>query len=144
MGRTVSNDPLQRFRFKVEVNSVEFGCKTISGLEKEVEVVEYREGGYKMTHKLPGIPKTGVLTIEKAAFQNMGLYAMIKDTIEQDDFRFSCTIIEQDRLGQAKRQWILEECFVSKITAPELDAESSEVSIEQIEVQYEDMHVEVL
>lgn len=144
MGRTISNDPLQRFRFKVEINSVEFGCKTVQGLEKELEVSTYREGGYKNTHKLPGIASTGTLTLEKGAFANIDMYNMVKSALEDEDFRVPITIVEQDRHGNGIRQWSLEECWGSKFSVPELDAESSEVSSESIEIQYEDIIGELL
>jgi phage tail-like protein len=144
MGRTMSNDPLQRFRFKVEINSVEFGAKTVQGLEKELETTTYREGGYTVTHKLPGIATTGTLTIEKGAFYNIDMYEMVKSALEDDEFRVPITIIEHDRHGNGIRQWELTECWASKFSVPELDAESSEVSTDSIEIQYEDIIGSVL
>ena len=139
MARTVANDPQQRFRFKVEIGTAEFGAKSVQGLEKELDVTEYREGGYATTHKLPGIAKTGTLQIEKGAFANVDMYNMVKDALEKDSFRKDITIIEQNRLGKGVRQWKVTECWASKFTAPEYDAESSEVATESIEIQYEDL-----
>lgn len=144
MARTIANDPQQRFRFKVEIGSVEFGASNVSGLEKEIEVTEYREGGYVNTHKLPGIASTGTLTIEHGSFADIDLYNMVKSALEDPDFRTDITIVEQDRHGNGKRQWKLTECWASKFTAPEYDATSSEVATESIEVQYEDIIGEVL
>lgn len=139
MGRTIANDPQQRFRFKIEIGAVEFGAKSVQGLEKELDVTEYREGGYKNTHKLPGIAKTGVLQIEKGAFDNVDMYNMVKSALEDEDFRQDITIVEQNRHGKGIRQWKVTECWASKFTAPEYDAESSEVATDQIEIQYEDL-----
>ena len=139
MARTVTNDPQQRFRFKVVIGSSEFGAKNVSGLEKEIEVTNYREGGYKTTHKLPGIASTGTLSIEKGAFADITMYNMIKDALEKTDFRKTITITEQNRLGKAIRQHVVTEAWASKFTAPEFDAESSEVATETIEIQYEDI-----
>jgi phage tail-like protein len=144
MGRTISNDPLQRFRFKVEINSIEFGAKNVQGLEKELEVSTYREGGYNTTHKLPGIASTGALTIEKGAFANIDMYNMVKSALESEDFRVPIVVVEQDRHGNAIRQWEATECWASKVSAPELDAESSEVSTDSVEIQYEDLIAQVL
>ena len=144
MARTRTNDPLQRFRFKVEINSVEFGAKTVSGLEKELETATYREGGYSVTHKLPGIATTGTLSIEKGAFANISLYNLVKSALEDNAFRLPVTIIEQDRHGNGIRQWELSECWAKKFTVPELDAESSEVSTETIEIEYENIIGSVL
>lgn len=144
MARTIANDPQQRFRFKIEIGAVEFGATTVNGLEKEIEVTEYREGGYKNTHKLPGIASTGTLTIEKGAFANVDMYNMVKSALEDEDFRKDITIVEQNRHGVAVRQWLVSECWASKFTAPEYDATSSEVATDQIEIQYEDLDGSVL
>ena len=139
MGRTVSNDPTQRFRFSVQVGSSEFGAKNVSGLEEEIEVTTYREGGTKKTLKLPGIESTGTATIEKGAFADVTMYNMIKDALTKQDFRKTITITEKNRMGKAIRQHILYEAWASKFTRPEYDAESSEVATESIEIQYEDI-----
>jgi phage tail-like protein len=139
MARTMANDPLQRYRFKVEIGSTEFGAKTVQGLEKELEVTTYREGGYSVTHKLPGIASTGTLTIERGAFPDISMYNMVKEALTSTNFRKNITIVEQNRHGRAIRQWSLTECWASKFSVPELDAESSEVSTESIEIQYEDI-----
>ena len=144
MARTITSDPTQRFRFKVEIGSAEFGATTVNGLEKELEVTEYREGGYNSTHKLPGIASTGVLTIERGSFADITLYNMVKSALEDVNFRTDITIVEQDRHGNAKRQWKVFEAWASKFTAPEYDASSSEVATESIEIQYEDLTGEVL
>lgn len=139
MARTMVNDPLQRFRFRVEINGVEFGCRNVSGLELEIEVATYREGGYNATHKLPGIPSTGTLTIEKGVFRDINSYNLVKSALQDVNFRVPITIYELNRKGQPVRQWQLTEAWASKITAPEFDAESSEVSTEQLEIQYEEL-----
>jgi len=144
MGRTVANDPTQRFRFAVEIGTAEFGCQTVGGLEKELEVTEYREGGYKTTHKLPGIATTGTLSIQKGAFANIQMYTMIKEALENQAFRKDIAIIEKNRLGTAIRQFKVSEAWASKFTAPEYDASSSEVATETIEIQYEDIVASVL
>lgn len=144
MGRTIANDPQQRFRFKIEIGSVEFGAKSVQGLEKELDVTEYREGGYESTHKLPGIAKTGALQIEKGAFGNLDMYNQVKSSLQDTSFRKDITVIEQNRHGKAVRQWKVTEAWASKFTGPEYDADSSEVATETIEIQYEDLQGTVL
>ena len=144
MGRTVSNDPTQRFRFKIEIGTVEFGASTVSGLEKEIEVGEYREGGYTSTHKLPGIATTGTLTIEKGAFATREMYDRVVASLKDESFREDVIVVEMNRNGTPKRQWRATEAWASKITAPEFDATSSEIAMESMELQYEDLELEVL
>lgn len=144
MARTLANDPLQRFRFTVEINGAEMGCQTVSGLGDEIEVTEYREGGYHRTRKLPGIPNTTEVTIEKGVFPDITAFELFRSARDKADFRTTVVITENDRLGNPVRQWELTEAWVSSYTAPELDATSSEVSVESIVIQYEDLIPTVL
>ena len=55
-GNMRRDDPFLSFRFRVEINGIERGGFTeVSGLQAEVEVFEYREGGVnEYIHKLAG------------------------------------------------------------------------------------------
>ena len=144
MARALTTDPTQQFRFTVEVDGiVTGGFSKVSGLETELEVVEYREGGYTSTRKLPGIEKTGTATFERGAFSDIYLYQWFAQA-SKPDFRRDITVTERDRLGNPRRRWILSDAWVSKLAAPELDANSSEVAVESVEVQYESLSVENL
>ncbi len=141
MSRARTADPLQQFRFKVEIEGIaDMGFTRMSGLEDELEVAEYREGGFDATHKLPGIETTGVVTLEKGATKDLQLYEWYVDALcrnNADDFRKTVTIIETDHAGDEVRRHVLYEAWASKFTRPELDASSSEVAIESIDIQYE-------
>lgn len=142
--RTIVNDPIQQFRFRVEIDGVEFGARNVSGLEKEIEVAEYAEGGFEGKHKLPGRYETGVLTIERGSFPDKTAYDLVNEALTKSNFRKTITVIEQNRLGEPVKQWTVTEAWASKITAPEFDAESSDVAVEQMEIQYEDLRLEIL
>lgn len=144
MARTMANDPIQQFRFKIEIGGVEFGARTVSGLEKEVEVAEYAEGGYTATRKLPGRATTSVISIERGAFRDRKIAQYVQDTLTKANFRMDVVVIEQDRTGKGIRQWVCSEAWASKFTAPEKDATSSDVSVDKIELQYEDITCELL
>lgn len=140
MGRSLNNDPQQQYKFAVEIEGVTgIGFSQVTGLETELEVVEYREGGYGATRKLPGIEQTGTVTFEKGAFADKELFNWFKKVATSPNFRKTVTITEQDRLGNVRRSWTLYEAWASKVVAPELDASSSEVAVESIEVQFEEM-----
>ena len=68
--RTSSEDPLQQFKFRVTIPGLPttIGFQKVSGLTKEVGVVEYDESGYNYTHKLPGKNKVGEVTLERGMY----------------------------------------------------------------------------
>lgn len=147
MARARTADPLQQFRFKIEIEGIsDMGFTRMSGLEDELEIAEYREGGFSSTHKLPGIETTGTVTLEKGATRDMQLYNWYLDALcrnNTDDFRKTVTVIETDHAGEEVRRHVLYEAWASKFTRPELDATSSEVAIDTIEIQYEYSETEV-
>ena len=56
----------QGYKFKVEIGNIALGFKSISGLNQETEVVEYREGtDYHTVRKLAGLTTFGNVTFEK-------------------------------------------------------------------------------
>lgn len=145
MARTIASDPLQGFRFKVEIDgfSEAIGFTAVEGLQYEIEVTNYREGGYTTTHKLPGIANTNPVTLRRGVFRNLDMYNFFRDALTKPNFRRTVTIIEMDRLGTEIRRWVLYEAWASRFTAPNKDANSSDVSVDEIEIQYEDMEAEL-
>jgi phage tail-like protein len=137
-------DPLQKFQYRIGIEGLpEIGFSRASGLELETEVTEYREGGYPSTHKLPGLVKTGTITLEKGSIPTNDLYDLYREALTSGNRR-TVTILHCDFAGQPVKQYVLDECWASKFTAPEFDGSSSEVAVETLELQYEDMRPEVL
>lgn len=143
MARARSADPVQQFTFKVEIEGVDdLGFSRVTGLESELEVSEYREGGYDTTHKLPGLETTGVVTLERGATSNIEMYNWYKQVLQDENFRKTVTIIEEDYAGNEVKRHVLYEAWASKFTRPEYDASTSEVAIETIEIQCEQIVTE--
>ena len=139
MARTYANDPLQMFKFRVSMPGLPagMGFQKVSGLTKEVGVVEYDEGGYSHTHKLPGKEQTPEVTLEKGMFANADLERVYKRTLQNPDFRTTVIIEHLDKFGKVSRSWTLAEAWVSKWEGSEYDATSEDVAIEKITIQFE-------
>ena len=127
--RTASLDPLQKYRFRLTVPGLpsEIGFQKISGLSHEIGVAEYAEGGYEYTHKLPGKPKVGEISLAD----------LIKDTLTNPDFRQTIVIEHLDRFGDVAKTYKLAEAWVSKWEGSDLDATSDDVAIEKLTIQFE-------
>lgn len=137
--RTTSEDPLQKFKFRVTVPGLPsgIGFQKCSGLSLEVGVTEYEEGGYSYTHKLPGKVKVGEVTLERGAYADTSFADLIKSTMMNEDMRNTIIISLCDRFGNAQRTWKLAEAWVSKWEGSDLDATSEDVAIEKITIQHE-------
>lgn len=139
MARTYANDPLQMFRFRVSMPGLPagMGFQKVSGLSREIGVVEYDEGGYSYTHKLTGKEQGGEVTLEKGMFANTDLEEIYKRSLNSPDYRTTVIIEQLDKFGKVARSWTLAEAWVSKWEGSELDATSEDVAIESITIQFE-------
>jgi len=139
MARTYANDPLQMFRFRVSMPGLPagMGFQKVSGLSREIGVVEYDEGGYSHTHKLTGKEQGGEVTLEKGMFANTDLEEIYKRSLNSPDYRTTVIIEQLDKFGKVARSWTLAEAWVSKWEGSELDATSEDVAIESITIQFE-------
>jgi phage tail-like protein len=139
MARTYANDPLQMFRFRVSIPGLPagMGFQKVSGLTREIGVVEYDEGGYSHTHKLTGKEQGGEVTLEKGMFANTDLEEIYKRSLNNPDYRTTVIIEQLNKFGKVARSWTLAEAWVSKWEGSELDATSEDVAIESITIQFE-------
>lgn len=137
--RTASLDPLQKYKFRVTIPNLatQLGFQTVGGLNVEIGVSEYSEGGYDYAHKLPGKPKVGEVTCERGTYADRALEDLIKTTLTNPDFRSTIIVEHLDRFGNAARTYKLAEAWVSKWEASDLDASSDDVAIEKLTIQFE-------
>lgn len=138
--RTSSEDPLQKFKFRVTIPGIpsQIGFQKVSGLSKEVNVVEYDESAFEYTHKLPGKTKFGEVTMERGMFSDSSMLDQMK-VIQNPDYRTTMIVQLMDRFGNVQRTWKLAEAWISKWEGSDLDSTSDDVAIETITVQYEYM-----
>lgn len=138
--RTSSEDPLQKFKFRVTIPGIpsQIGFQKVSGLSKEVNVIEYDESAFEYTHKLPGKTKFGEVTMERGMFSDSSMLDQMK-VIQNPDYRTTMIVQLMDRFGNVQRTWKLAEAWISKWEGSDLDATSDDVAIETITVQYEYM-----
>lgn len=139
MARTIANDPLQKFMFRVTVPGLPagIGFQKVGGLTREVGVVEYLEGLYQYTHKLPGREKVGEVTLERGSYASKDLETQYKKVLTDPNVRNTVIIEILDRFGNAKRTYKLAEAWVSKWEGSDLDASSDDVAIEKMTLQFE-------
>lgn len=113
--RTSSEDPLQKFKFRVTIPGIpsQIGFQKVSGLSKEVNVVEYDESAFEYTHKLPGKTKFGEVTMERGMFSDSSMLDQMK-VIQNPDYRTTMIVQLMDRFGNVQRTWKLAEAWISK------------------------------
>ena len=138
--------PMPKFHFMVKWDGKEMAFQEVSGLEIESQVIEYRAGNSKSfgTVKMPGLVKTGNVTMKKGIYKSdnkfWDWYSQIKmNTIK----RTSVVISLLDETAKPIMTWTLAQCWPTKITGTDLKADGNEVAIETIEIVHEGLEISV-
>lgn len=137
--RTLKEDPLQKFNFRMIIPGIPttVGFQKVSGLDESIEAIEYAEGGYEYSHKLPGRLKVGEVTCERGTYSDVDFQEILRESVTKDDMRKTIIIEQYNRFGEVGRTWKLAEAWVSKWEGSDLDATSDDVAIEKITIQFE-------
>jgi phage tail-like protein len=134
--------PLPKFYFSVDIDGVgtDLAFQEVTGLDAEAQVIEYRAGNSKSfaTIKMPGIVKSGNVTLKKGVF--------VKDNVFWNWFsqrsmntikRSAVTIKLLDQDANPTMTWTLANAWPTKITSTDLKADGNEVAVETIEIAHE-------
>ncbi|WP_299550073.1 phage tail protein [uncultured Tateyamaria sp.] len=137
--------PLPAFYFQVTMAGEDMTFQEVSGLDAESQPIEYRAGNSKVfsTIKMPGLRKTGNLTLKKGVFIRdqtfWDWFSGIKmNTIKRQDL----TISLLDGSGTPTMVWRVMNAFPTKITGTDLKAEGNEVAIDSVGIAHEGITIE--
>lgn len=136
-----SGYPHGRFRYKVEIDGLTAGgFSEVTGFDASIDVIEYREGDKVQTPlKLPGLKKYSNIVLKQGLMDSDVLYKWMATGFEGDVERKTITITLLDITGSDAASWQVINAWPFKYTAPEFNATSSEVAIEQLEIAHEGM-----
>ena len=139
MARTVETDPLQSFMFRVSIpeSGIEIGFQKVSGLSREMAVVEYLESMYEHVYKLAGREKVGDVTFERGMYADDKMEQLFDRIVKDVTSRCTVVITIMDRGGTVRRTFTCAECWFSKYECGDLDASSDDVIIETVTMAFE-------
>lgn len=127
-------DPFPAFKFCVEIGGITQAIfSECSGLEVEVEVFEYMEGGLNdYVHKLPGRVKYSDLTLKRGIASSDELWDWCKKTLQGTIERKNISVTIYDTSGEEYRRWNFQEAYPIKWTGPDFKADDNSVAIETL------------
>ena len=118
--------PLPKFSFLVEWGGARLGFTEVTGLERSVEVIDYREGSMKSFSKLrmPGMEALGNVTLKRGTFQGDGDFYAWFNTVQMNTAERRDVIVKllNENL-EPTMVWRLANCFAVKYQATELKAD---------------------
>ena len=131
--------PYLSFNFAVEIEGLLVGgFSEVDGLQSEVQVEEYREGGVNsFVHKLPG-PTTHANLVLRHGLTAIGTLWSWYDSVARGViFRRNGTIVLLDRQHVPVMWWNFRRALPVRWTGPSLNAAGDEVAVESIELVHE-------
>jgi len=131
------NDPFMGFNFIVEIKGVTVGgFSEVTGLQVEVELQEYREGGLnEYIHKLAGPTRyPSNLILKHGITDKQELWAWHLDVRKGIFTRKNGAIILLNTSGTEVWRWNFVDAYPSRWSGPDLRANASEVAVETLEL----------
>ena len=145
----MATDPMRNFKFKVQIAGFPggaMGFSKVSGLNQEVEVIEYREGGDVTTNrKFPGQTSFGNVTLERGITADSDLVKWMTSIFDaegantQPEARYNVTITVLNKQGNTQRVFKLLRAFPASREIGDLDASANEILIESLELAHDGM-----
>jgi phage tail-like protein len=134
--------PLPKFHFLVKWDpGVRAGFTEVTGLDMQIEAIEYREGNSPEYSKIkmPGMRKFSNITLKRGTVAgDSDFYKWVQNinlnvAVERRDI----TISLLDETHAPVMSWKAKQAFPIKLAASDLKADGNEVAIESIELAHE-------
>lgn len=123
------------FRYEVEIGNFKGNFSKVSGLEGEIDLEEYQEGGVNgYVHMLPRRVQSGKLVLERGVGDLARMIKWFQHIKEGKLQKSSGTIKLRKEDNTVVRTWEFQDAFPTKWTGPSLNALGSEVAIETLEI----------
>ena len=126
----------------------------VTGIEATVDVIEFRQGNANSLApvKIPGLVKHGNVTLKFGYTLDSAFKTWIQECVSEVRGEIPRNNVQIELIdingGAPKtkaetvtgtRVWILTNAWVTKYNAPDLDAKTSDVAIESVELAYEEL-----
>ena len=147
MVETYAQDPIHNYKFCINVEGVgKIGCTKVTGLDESHDVIEYREGCDAPTmRKQPGLKSFSNVSLERGVTADSTQFLAWRADITSTGKAVRKTVIIQvmDGPGNPVRTYTLYKAWPIKLEFGDLDASSSEVYMETLELVHEGLEVRV-
>lgn len=138
------DNPYGNFNFQVswpgeDGSAVTSGFSEVTGLDMEIEVIEYRNGNERenRARKVPGLRKTANVTLKRGVIGAIDLWTWAKTTADGTVVPREVTIALLDEAHNPVLMWKLANAWPCKWSGPALAAKGGDVAIEELVLAHE-------
>lgn len=138
-------DPYPSFNFRVEIDGIEdAGFREVLMPSATIDVIEYREGGEAACsiRKLPGRVHFDNLVLRRGLTESNSLFEWWRAVCEGGQDRRNVVVTLLDAAGDVVKRFGFLRSLPARYEAPLLDASSSDVALETLELAFEGMTIE--
>jgi phage tail-like protein len=114
------------------------GFKSVSGMDSETEIVEFKQGKEKVVRKKPGRTTYSNIVLERGYTATDDLWQWRKNIEDGQIDRRSGSVIILDQDGETEvKRYNFFEGWPCKWYVPDMDADTSGMAVEKIEIAVE-------
>ena len=132
-------DSYPNCRFYVEIDGMAQAVFTeVSGLQLEMEVMEYQEGGVNdFAHRLPGRTKSGNLTLKRGMTNSNEFFTWYAELAQGKITPKNISVVVYDVEGNELARWNLIKAYPVKWIGPQFNAHDAAAAVETLELAHE-------
>jgi phage tail-like protein len=142
-GTSNRSDPFTTFHFHVEIDGIAQAVFTeVSGLDIEVEVTNYEEGGVNdHVWRLPGRIKVSDVTLKNGVTTTNDLWNWYKNILQGTLDRRSVSIVMVDQQGVENMRWNFKEALPVKWSGPQFKSDQSQSAIQTLQLSHKGLQL---
>ena len=136
--------PLPKFHFQVQWGGIRIGFTEVTGLDMQVEAIEYREGSSPEYSKIkmPGMHKFSNITLKRGTIEgDRDFYKWINTINLTVTERRDIIISLLNETHTPVMTWKAKNAFPIKVQASDLKSDGNEVAIETLELAHEGLNI---
>ena len=146
----IRNDPYPSYNFLVTINgvsddgnAVKGAFTEVSGLETNVDPIEYRNGNEDITvRKLPGLKKFSNITLKRGTTGDIDFWNWIRTAMKGELQRADGSIAMLDEARSEVMRWNFRRGWPCKYTGPGFNAANNEIAMETLEICHEGLSID--
>ncbi len=132
-------EPLRAYNFAVDIDGQVQGYFTqVTGLQAQIETIDYREGGGQYVQKLRGRVAFGEVELFYGITTSLDLWRWMEDSLKSDTYKknISIVLLDHHRRSGAMR-WNLINAWPCRWRAQPLDGLASDVAVESMALAFD-------
>jgi phage tail-like protein len=144
------DDPYGGYNFEILINGISDDGTAVkgsfaeaSGLEVEIQPIEYRNGAEDITvRKIPGLKKFPNLVLKRGILGDVALWNWIQQAMDGKVQRTEGSVVLLDENKQEVMRWNFTRGWPCKWTGPGLNAKNNEIGMETLEICHEGLQLD--